>query len=88
MVLWLLSELWLRCFHIFFKCAFITIGQCKVDRMRSGRKREGGGGGVGKGPQAVIRTRDAHNATALYVGTLPLGYRHQLVPLAWGLWLV
>ncbi len=48
----------------------------------------GGGGDVGKGPQAVIRTRDAHNATALYVGTLPLGYRHQLVPLAWGLWLV
>lgn len=88
MVLWLFSELWLRCFHIFFHFAFIKIGQCKVDRKRSGGERDWGGGGVAKGPQAAIRSRDAHNATALYVGALPLGYRHQLVTLTWGLWLV
>ncbi len=29
------------------------------------------GGGIGKGPQIRIRTQDARNAKALYVGTLP-----------------
>ncbi len=32
-------------------------------------KREGGG--IGKGPQDGIRTREAHSATVLYVGVLP-----------------
>ncbi len=30
------------------------------------------GSGIKKGPQAGIRTQDAHSATVLYVGVLPI----------------
>ncbi len=44
-------------FFFFCVCvcfAFITIGQCWVDRKQSGREREGSG--IEKGPRAGIRT--------------------------------
>ncbi len=45
------------CFFFLFECvcfAFITIGQCWVDRKQSEREREGSG--IEKGPRAGIRT--------------------------------
>ncbi len=46
---------------IFWRFAFIMIGQCRVDRKRDG-------GGIGNSPRAEIRTWDACNT---YDGALP-----------------
>ncbi len=58
------------CFFLRFIFAILPL--LRLDSVEhSGSEVGERGGGIRKGPQAGIRTRDAYDAMALYVGALP-----------------